>query len=124
MSTIGIDMIEIHRIKKSIKSEAFLKHVFSKEEYDQLKKKNFSPQSVAINFCAKEAFLKSIGKGLGFSKFSDIQLLREDCGKPYLKLSGVALDFANKNKLVFSVSATHTKEYASVVVLAERKEEI
>lgn len=124
MGTIGIDMIEIHRIERSIKSRTFLKNVFSKEEYEQLKKKNFSPQSVAINFCAKEAFLKCIGKGLGFSKFSDIQLLRENCGKPYLKLTGVALEFANKNRLVFSVSATHTKEYASVVVLAERKEEI
>lgn len=124
MATIGIDMIEIHRIENSIKSGTFFKNVFSKEEYEQLKERNFSPQSVAINFCAKEAFLKCIGKGLGFSKFSDIQLLREDCGKPYLKLSGVALEFANKNRLVFSVSATHTKEYASVVVLAERKEEI
>lgn len=124
MATIGIDMIEIHRIEKSIKNGTFLKHVFSKEEYEQLKERNFSPQSVAINFCAKEAFLKCIGKGLGFSKFSDIQLLRENYGKPYLKLSGAALEFANKNRLVFSVSATHTKEYASVVVLAERKEEI
>lgn len=123
MASIGIDMIEIHRIEKSIKSKTFFKRVFSSEEYKQLKEKNFSPQSMAVNFCAKEAFLKCIGKGLGFSKLNDIQLLRENCGKPYLKLSGRALEFANQNKLIFSVSATHTKEYASVVVLAERKED-
>lgn len=120
MADIGIDLIEIHRIKKSMKRDSFFKHVFGREEYEQLKKRGFLPQSVAVNFCAKEAFLKCIGKGLGFSKFSEIQLLREETGKPYLKLSGKALEFAEQNELVFSVSATHTKEYASVVVLSQR----
>lgn len=122
MASIGIDLVEIDRIKKSMERESFFKHILSREEYEQLKKKDLSAQSMAVNFCAKEAFLKCIGKGLGFCKLNEIQLLREDSGRPYIKLLGKALDFANENGLVFSVSATHTKDYASVVVLSERKQ--
>lgn len=124
MISVGIDLIEIHRIKKSMESPSFFKHIFGCEELEQLRDKNFSAQSVAVNFCAKEAFLKCIGEGLGFSKLSDIQLLREDSGKPYLKLYGKAMEFTSKNKLIFSVSATHTKEYASAVIVAERKADL
>ena len=43
-------------------------------------------------------------------------------GQPYLKLSGKALEIAKKENLHFSVSATHTQKYASVVILAYRCE--
>ena len=110
-------MVEIPRIEKSIKNDKFLKFILGQEEYLQLEKKKFSPKSVAANFCAKEAFLKSLGIGLGKIKLKSIQILRDDMGKPYIFPVNDALDYAKKNNLKFSVSLTHTKKYASAVVI-------
>ena len=118
MILVGIDSIEIERIKNSIKNPRFLKKYYGKNEIEQLKERNFPPQSVAANFCAKEAFLKLFGKGLGAVELSKIELLREKSGKPYLKLNNI--DFLeNYSKINFSVSVTHTKDIVTVVVVAE-----
>ena len=42
-------------------------------------------------------------------------------GQPYLHLSGKALELARERGLSFSVSVTHTREYAAVVVAAEQQ---
>lgn len=118
MILVGIDSIEIERIKNSLKNPRFLKKYYGKGEFSQLKERNFPPQSIAANFCAKEAFLKVFGKGLGDIDLSKIELLREKSGKPYLKLNNI--DFLqNFSKINFSVSVTHTKNIATVVVVAE-----
>lgn len=121
MPSVGIDLIEVDRIKKSMERGSFFKKILGKNEYSELEKRNFPPQSVAVNFCAKEAFLKAMGKGLGEIDFTEVELLRMKSGQPYLSLSGKALDLAEKQNLGFSVSATHTEKYASVVVLAYNK---
>ena len=97
---------------------SFLCKILGPNEYNQLHERNFPPQSVAVNFCAKEAFLKAVGKGLGEINLAEVELLRKDSGQPYLQLSGKALELATSEQLTFSVSATHTQNYASVVVLA------
>lgn len=118
MPLVGIDLIEIDRIKNSMKKSSFLNKILGKKEYAELEKRNFCPQSVAVNFCAKEAFLKAMGMGLGEVNLSEIELLRKPSGQPYLNLNGKALELAKKENFKFSVSATHTQNYASVVVLA------
>ena len=118
MFSVGIDLIEIDRIKQSMARSSFLRKILGDNEYSELEKRNFPAQSVAVNFCAKEAFLKALGKGLGEVNLAEIELLRRETGQPYLKLSGKALKITQKNNLQFSVSATHTENYASVVVLA------
>lgn len=118
MPSIGIDLIEISRVKRSMENRSFLDKILGPNERVELEKRNFIAQSVAVNFCAKEAFLKAMGIGLGKVKLAEIELLREKSGKPYLKLSGKARELAEKENLDFSVSATHTENYANVVVLA------
>ena len=117
MFSVGIDMIEIPRIEKSMKKRRFLRFILGGEEYLQLEKRGFPAKSVAANFCAKEAFLKSMGLGLFKLDFKNIEVLRNSSGKPYISLSGDALEFAQKNNFNFSVSITHTKQCASAVVL-------
>lgn len=110
-------MVEIPRIEKSMKNKNFLKFILGPKEYEQLEKRTFPAKSVAANFCAKEAFLKSLGLGLGKIKLKSIQILRDDKGKPYFFLTDDAFDYSKKNNLKFSVSLTHTKIYASAVVI-------
>ena len=122
MITVGIDMIEISRIKKSMQSEGFIKRFFGEEEIKELESKNFVAQSVAANFCAKEAFSKAIGTGIRNFKLKEVEILRNELGKPYIKLTGNALKISQDKNFRFDVSLTHTKEYASAVVLCEKLE--
>ncbi|MBR1779619.1 MAG: holo-ACP synthase [Clostridia bacterium] len=118
MILVGIDSIEIDRIKKTIENPKFLRRYFGTNEIAQLKSRNFPPQSVAANFCAKEAFLKLLGKGIGKIELNKIELLRETSGKPYLKLNNVS-EVENFSQFEISVSVTHTRTTATVVVIAE-----
>lgn len=118
---IGTDILEINRIKKSIESNHFIKRVFSEEEIEMFEQKNYSPQTIAANFCGKEAVSKSMGIGISGFSLKDISILRDEKGKPYIKLSGRALLIAKNNKLIFNISLSHTKEYAVAFVTAQQR---
>ena len=122
MYSVGIDMVEIARIKKSMKNPRFLNFILGEKEYEQLKNKNFISQSVAANFCAKEAFAKAVGTGFRGLNIKEVQILRNEFGRPYIFLSGKALETWGKSGYEFSVSLTHTKEFASAVVICFKNE--
>lgn len=124
MSLVGIDLVEIDRIKKAMENPRFLRRVLGKTEYSQLEIRGFPAQSVAASFSAKEAFSKAIGTGLCGFALHEVELIRLPNGKPELKLSGNALQIAQRKNLSFSVSVTHTKNYAAAVVTGEKNEEI
>ena len=115
--TVGLDMVEIKRIQKSMALPRFLEKVFSLAERELFASRSFSPQTVAANFCAKEAFSKAIGTGIRGFSLDEVSLLRDELGKPYLVLEGSAKEITDSLGLSFSVSVTHTKEYASAVVI-------
>jgi holo-[acyl-carrier protein] synthase len=121
MLLVGIDLVENKRIKQSITNPRFLRRILGKSEYSQLEMRGFPVQSVAASFCAKEAFSKALGTGIRGFLLSEVELLRKSSGEPYLHLSGNALRMAEQRDVVFHVSVTHTKEYASAVVIGEEK---
>jgi len=69
---IGIDIVEIDRIKDAIKkNEKFLDRVFTKEEITYFKSKNLNSNTIAGNFAAKEAIVygsKNIFKDIAIKK--------------------------------------------------------
>lgn len=117
---IGIDSIEISRIKKSLEIKGFLEKVFSAEEIDFFKSRNMRAESIAANFAAKEAFSKALGTGVRGFSLNEISVLRDELGAPCLKLSGKALEAAIG--LGFRVSITHTETVATAIVLAVNEE--
>lgn len=119
MFSLGIDSVEISRIAKLAENHRFFQRFFGSQELLQLKRRGFSVESVAVNFCAKEAFLKCMGVGLWVFLLKEIELLRQDSGQPYLKFSGKTLESVSEKKLKFLVSATHTRTLATVVIAAE-----
>ncbi len=123
MISVGVDMVEIPRIKKSMQNKRFLKFILGDEEFSQLEEKKFPAQSVAANFCAKEAFSKAIGTGIRGFGIRNVQILRDEIGKPYIFLTGHALKLTEEKNLDFSVSLTHTKNYACAVVVCFNKEQ-
>lgn len=121
---IGVDIVEIDRIKEALtKNERFLNKLFTKNEIEYFKSKNFKVETIAGNFAAKEAISKAIGTGIRNFKFSDMEILRNDLGKPVVKtynnLKQICIDF---NVLDIKVSISHSNQYAVANAIAITKE--
>lgn len=121
MYSVGIDIIDIERIKKSVSSDKFVSRVFSKKELDYFSSKKNPYPSMAGSWAAKEAFSKALGTGVRGFSLNEVSVQHNDLGAPFLELSGKALKIA-KN-LSFSVSISHTDTLATAVVIAYTAEE-
>lgn len=121
---IGIDIIEIERIENAVnKNNKFLNRNFTDLEIKYFKSKNFRPETIAGNFAAKEAISKSIGTGIRGFDFRDIEILRDELGKPIVKMYNnfekICIDYNVKE---IKVSISHCKEYAVANAIAIIKE--
>ena len=95
---IGIDIIEIDRIENAIKKNPrFLERNFTEKEVLYFKENNFKFESIAGNFASKEAISKAIGTGIRGFKLKDIEILRDELGKPivntYNNLSEICIKY-------------------------------
>jgi holo-[acyl-carrier protein] synthase len=121
---IGIDLVENDRIEKIIQKwgEKFLSRVFSDREIAYCGRYAQASIHYGARFAVKESFLKAIGIGLGRGvKLLEIEVVNEESGKPELMLSGGAQDFFVKAGIEkIHLSITHTKNYASAMVLLEK----
>ncbi len=119
---IGIDNIEVDRVRKQLEKNRFKEKIFSPAEIEYCdNRKNFA-ERYAARFAAKEAFLKAIGTGWrGGLAFNEIEVLNDKLGKPVLKLYGKVKAFVEENGLEnIHVSLTHLKNYASAIVIIEK----
>jgi holo-[acyl-carrier protein] synthase len=114
----GVDIVEIQRFEKLINRHNSLKHIFGEEELEQLAQSN-RVASFAANFCAKEAFAKALGTGVRGFKLNEVEILRDDLGKPFYKLSGSAKKITDAAKLKFHVSLSHSLQFAIAFTVAE-----
>lgn len=118
MYSVGIDSIKIERIARSIKRERFINRVYGDDELREIIERGRHPRSFAVSFAAKEAFSKAMGTGISGFSLNEVELMHNEKGAPYLKLTGNALRMAKSRNLAFSVSVTHTDDIATVIVLA------
>jgi len=117
---VGCDIIEIERIANV--DERFLdKHFTEKEREIFLKKKN-AHETVAANFAAKEAFSKALGTGVRGFSLNEVEVLRDELGKPYINAHGKAKEILDNRgiKSIF-VSLSHSKELAMGYVVLEKE---
>lgn len=88
---IGVDIIEIARIRKSIEEhgDAFLTKIFTQAEITYCTGKQNSYQHFAARYAAKEAVSKAIATGWsrGFS-WTDVEVTNDESGKPHAGLHG------------------------------------
>lgn len=121
---IGIDIIEVKRMKKAIKENPKVVDRFlsvKEKEYISLKSKLAAGKkypadlySICGMFAAKEAILKAIGVGItsGFG-FMDIEIDHNKFGAPVVKLSANLKKYCKSHKFgdIF-VSISHDGEYS------------
>ena len=122
ISGVGIDMVDVKRIAKSINKEnGFREMIFSKTEiaYCESKKNRF--EHYAARFAAKEAFFKALGTGwANDTQFNEVQVTNADNGKPEMALLGSTLETIKAMGIKrILVSLTHIKTTASAVVIVE-----
>ena len=117
---IGTDIIEISRIEKAINQTAlFKKKVYTEKEIEHIEKKKNPYASYAGRLASKEAVSKAFGTGVyGFS-LSDIEILNDEMGKPYVTLYNAIEEKAQG--LVIQISISHSREYAVSTVMIYKK---
>lgn len=114
---IGTDLVEIDRIKKACGKEAFLSRVYTEEERRQA---GDQISRLAGDFAVKEAVSKVFGTGIRSFEPVEIEVLRDDLGKPYVRLHGRAGELAKQLGIVnVHVSLTNTAQYALAYVIGE-----
>lgn len=112
---IGVDIVEIFRIKNIIKNNPrFVNRVFTAREIQASKKKTLVYGEYAIRFAAKESTMKALGTGWRKGiRWQDIELLHKNSGQPYIILRNKAKELAAKLGVAkILVSLSHSQKYA------------
>ena len=93
---IGTDIVNVERIKKSMKNKIFIERIFNKKEILKCKNIKSKCNCFAKRFAAK-AFSKALGTGISNGiKFSEIVILNNKLGKPYIFLTEKPKKFLKK----------------------------
>lgn len=93
---IGVDVVYVDRVGRAVErwGERFLRRVFTPEERRLAERSPWPMETLAARFAAKEAFLKALGTGMFSIPFSEIEVLRDGQGRPYIALRGRAREAA------------------------------
>lgn len=112
---IGIDIVEIERIKQAVKQygDKFLDKVFTQKEIKYCRsRKSFRYPELAVRFAAKESYSKAIGTGMRGIHWKEIEVMNIDSGKPCLKIKGKV-----KRNVLVSLSHSRGNAIACVLVM-------
>lgn len=117
---IGTDIVEINRIEKAVKRTSnFIDKVFTYKEKEYFKTKNFRPEVLAGNFAAKEAVSKALGTGFRGFGLLDIEVLRDDKGKPIVSLSDKIYKLFSTGNFNIHISISHSRDNAIAYAVME-----
>lgn len=118
---IGVDIIEIGRIKEAVNhwGERFLRRIYTEAELAAYRHK---PSSLAARFACKEAVMKLLGTGRNGVYWREVETLSHPSGKPLVNLYGRAQNKADELGIEeIAVSLSHSKEHAIAYVSAVSK---
>ena len=116
---IGNDIIEIERIEKAISKEGFKNKIYTQKELENIQKRGNRTETYAGIFSAKEAISKAIGTGVREFSLTDLEILNDDLGKPYVVVSE-KLDKILRNKkenYQIEISISHSRKYATALAI-------
>ncbi|MDD5456176.1 MAG: holo-ACP synthase [Candidatus Margulisbacteria bacterium] len=119
---IGIDIVEISRLKALIKDRGFLDKVYTDEEIEycgSAKSDHLKASRFANRFAAKEAIFKAVDK-LDALYWKEIQILNEPSGKPVVTFSGKTKKVMQENKLNIELSLSHSRQFAVAAAMCVR----
>ena len=116
--TVGIDVVEIDRIRELVErwGDRFLNRCFTEVERAYSRKRS---RSLAARFAAKEACYKALNDALPGIGWQDIEVVNDDRGRPELLFHHKAAESAERCGWIrVSLSLTHAGPVAVAVVVA------
>ncbi|MDO4942852.1 MAG: holo-ACP synthase [Lachnospiraceae bacterium] len=114
---VGTDVIEIKRMEKMCSGNRFPERIFHANEKELVAG---YPSKAAGNFAVKEAVVKVFATGFCGVEAYEIEVGREESGKPYVVLHGNAKKkAAQMNITKWHVSISNTKDIAIAFVIGE-----
>ena len=120
---IGIDIIEVARIKASLEKfgERFGKRILLPDETAYCLSHKDPAPFVAARFAAKEAISKAFGTGIGTQLgWQDMEICKKESGEPFVVLHGKGKKlFESRQAKQLLVSLSHTENYAAVTAVLE-----
>lgn len=127
---VGIDLLNVNRLIKVREKfdDKFSKRILSEEELKQYKKitKNHA-NFLAKRFCAKEAFAKALGIGIGRGlHLNEITISNDILGKPIISLTERGCNFLENlykvdyKYLQIDLSITDETPYINTIVIVSK----
>ncbi|RKY39883.1 MAG: holo-[acyl-carrier-protein] synthase [Candidatus Omnitrophota bacterium] len=109
----GVDLIEVERIKKAVDKwgQRLLYRIFTRTEIEFARARRNFYQHLAGRFAAKEAIIKSLGKGR--ISWREMEIVNNAEGEPRVRFTSEG----RINKTV-AISISHTKDYAIAQAIA------
>ena len=118
MTRVGVDLIEIQRVRRSLQRyESFKDRCFTKAEQEYCDSRKNPAESYAGRFAGKEAVGKALGFGVARAfAWKDIEIAGRP--KPSVRLSGRVAAWAERvGAGAIDLSMTHSRELASAVAV-------
>jgi len=121
---IGVDLIELHRVRASLKRHGsrFKNRLFTEQEIEYCDSKGANAfRHYAARFAAKEAVMKALGVGWQIgTAWKEIEVFRTGKGQPQIRLKGSTARTALKLKSrKIHLSLTHSEDYAAAFAIIE-----
>jgi len=115
---IGTDILAIDRMERACANARFVERWFTGPERELFTGRRI--ETIAGNFCCKEAAAKALGCGFKGFMPDSVEVLRDDNGAPVVNLYGVAKIVAERlNIKKIHASITHDGLYAAAFVIME-----
>ncbi len=119
MTSVGVDIEEVHRFKSLVRNPRFMKRVFTSSEILYCKARVNKLQHFAARFAAKEAVWKALSELLRRKKIhlshTDIGVENDLSGKPSVVLPKKLSALSKK----ISLSLSHTRSTVVAVALVQ-----
>lgn len=116
---IGVDIIEIERIEKSIRESGdhILHKIFTPQEIAYCNSKPKTFQHFAARFAAKEALSKALATGwAGKFNWKDVEVTNESSGQPRIELHGKLQEALAHCSVLVSLSHSESHVVAMIVI--------
>ncbi len=120
IASVGLDIVEIARIKKDIErfGERFINRILGEKERSQYQKRNDRTLFLAGRFAAKEAVVKALGYYLvERPPLHQLEILNDASGRPELILADDVKAKLRGARCFLSI--THERNYAAAVAIFE-----
>lgn len=116
---IGVDIVNIKRVKKYIEDPSFIKYTFTQKENEIAYTKSNKASYYASLFAIKEAFFKAVNQLIDKKiDFRNIECLNDENGKPYINIESIKeiVEETNINNIHISISNEDSYTIAFVAV--------